>query len=242
MRLSDYKALSFDTYGTLIDWETGIVEALASMTAQAKSKPGRDAVLELFACLESKQQAATPTMIYSDLLTAVFRTMAARLGVNADEDEALRFGNSVGEWPAFEDSAAALGYLKQHFRLFTLTNCDQKSYEGSNHKLGRPFDAIYTAEEIGTYKPNVNNFRYLMDRLDSDFSIAPQEVLHVAQSLFHDHVPANHVGLATAWIDRRHDQSGYGATMPPAKDVRGIYRFTSMAELARAHQQELSSD
>jgi 2-haloalkanoic acid dehalogenase type II len=233
MRLTDVRVLTFDCYGTLIDWERGIAAALAPLTARAGVAP--DAALEAFGRIEAEQEAATPALRYSDLLAEVHRRLAAGWGVAATEEEHRAFGASVPDWPAFPDSAAALGYLKRHCRLVILSNVDRTSFAGSNRRLGVEFDAIHTAEDIGSYKPDPRNFAYLLARL-AEMGHGPAEVLHVAQSLFHDHVPAKRAGLATCWIDRRHDRAGWGATPPPAGEAPYDLRFTSLAALAEAHR------
>ncbi len=235
-QLHDYKALAFDTYGTLIDWESGIFNALSPLLERHPAAPTRDQVLEAFARTESAQQAATPQMIYSALLSSVYLQLAADWGIDADAAEAEAFGQSVKDWPAFDDARDALAYLRQHYTLITLTNCDRASYRGSDLRLGEPWHAIYTAEDVGSYKPSPRNFEFLLSRAKGDFGLAPEDILHTAQSLFHDHVQATQFGLATAWIDRRHDASGCGATMPPPGDYRIDFHFKNMAELVAEHQ------
>ena len=236
-QLADFKVLTFDTYGTLIDWEAGIYDALKPLLVQTSLT--REAALEGFAAAESAQQAATPTMIYSDLLSAIHRTLAEKWGVDADPGEAAAFGNSVKDWPAFPDAPAALAYLAQHYKMVTLTNCDRESYRGSNKRLEIEWDAIHTAQDVGSYKPDHRNFDYLLEHLRTDFGFEKGDVLHTAQSLFHDHVPATAFGLATAWIDRRKDRDGFGATVPPSGDYRIDFHFASMAAMSAALKQEL---
>jgi 2-haloacid dehalogenase len=235
MTLVDFDVLSFDCYGTLIDWESGIFDALAPLLARAGGGRSRDAVLEAFARLEVRQQAATPDMLYADLLAQVHRQLAAGWRVAADPAADTAFGRSIADWPAFPDTVAALGYLKQHFRLIILSNVDRGSFKATNQRLGVVFDAIYTAQDIGSYKPDPRNFAYLVDRV-SEHGTPRHKLLHVAQSLFHDHVPAQAIGLATAWIDRRHATGGWGATAPVAPDVRYDFRFASVGALADAHR------
>lgn len=239
MRLIDYKVLTFDTYGTLIDWETGIYAALAPLLAKLREAPARDRVLELFAEAESAQQVETPDMIYSGLLSTVYRTLARNWAVTIDRQESERFGASIKDWPAFADSRASLQYLRRHYKLVTLTNCDRTSYRSSAERLGYPWDAIYTAEDVGSYKPSPRNFDYLLDHVKAEFGLEKSDILHTAQSLFHDHVPATAKGLATAWIDRRHDTEGFGATMPSPGNHRIDFHFESMADMVRAHQDAL---
>src|SRR6516162_5216901 len=165
MRLTDFKVLTFDCYGTLIDWETGILRALAPLLRQDRVRRRDDAVLADFARHESAQQALTPDLIYCDLLGLVHRRLAAEWGVPASQEADQAFGRSVGDWPPFADSAAALAYLKQFYALVILSNVDRGSFAISNRRLGVAFDAVYTAEEIGSYKPDLRNFRYMIDAL-----------------------------------------------------------------------------
>jgi len=237
MRMTDFRVLTFDCYGTLIDWESGIYAALQPLLRAGEIKLSRDAVLEIFARHESDQEAQTPGMIYSDLLAEVHRRLAAEFGVTMTEEAHLRFGASVPEWPAFADSASSLQYLKKYYQLVILSNVDRASFAGSNKRLAVEFDAVYTAQDVGSYKPNPANFQYMLEHLDAR-GVQPGEILHTAQSLFHDHGPAKRVGLTSAWIDRRHDQAGWGATMPEP-DGTYDFRFISMADMVKAHQEDL---
>lgn len=236
MRLDGFRALTFDCYGTLIDWENGILTGLRSLLARLPSPLPRNAVLEAFARHEAAQEAETPDMRYPDVLAQVYRRLAAEWDVAATEAERRGFGASVPNWPAFPDSAAALGYLKQHYQLVILSNVDRDSFQGSARRLGVEFDAVYTAEDVGSYKPDLANFDYMLAGL-RERGLAVPDILHTAQSLFHDHVPARQRGLASAWIDRRHAQAGWGATMPPGETAYDL-RFTSMAAMADAHAAE----
>ena len=233
MRLTDFSTLSFDCYGTLIDWETGIHSALQPLLSKAGID--RDEALEVFARHESRQQADTPGMLYSDVLYSVYGQLAAHWGVPLNAEEQARFGQSVADWPAFPDTPAALQYLAQHFKLVILSNVDRRSFSFSLPRLGVAFEAVYTAQDIGSYKPSQANFDYMLAHL-AQRGIEKGDILHTAQSLFHDHVPANQAGLATAWINRRHSAEGWGATMPPPVQARLDFQFNSMADLAQAHQ------
>ena len=238
MKLTDFRALTFDCYGTLIDWESGIYTALQSLLERGAVTADRESVLATFAQHESAQQRETPDMIYAQLLAAVHRRLAQAWKIAASEADHVRFGASVGDWPAFPDSAAALQYLKRHYKLVILSNVDRESFKASNARLQVEFDAIYTAQDIGSYKPDLANFRFMLDRLGK-LGIARGDILHTAQSLFHDHAPAKSVGLASAWIDRRHERVGWGATMPPPDGASYEFRFASLAQMVEAHQQAL---
>jgi 2-haloacid dehalogenase len=237
MNLTSFQALTFDCYGTLIDWESGIFAALQPLLRGGG--PARNAALEAFARHESAQEAETPGMLYPEVLARVHRRLAAEWSLPATEADHLAFGASVPDWPAFPDSAEALRYLQGFYKLVILSNVDRTSFAASNARLGVTFDAVYTAEDIGSYKPDPANFRYMLDALAAR-GLPPAAILHTAQSLFHDHAPARKFGLATAWIDRRHESPGWGATMPQAEAGYDL-RFTSMAELAEAHRAALAA-
>lgn len=237
MRLRDFKVLSFDCYGTLVDWESGLWAALQPLRARADKVPDREAALAAFARAEARQQTETPSMPYSALLGVVHATLAREWGATADAAEAAQFGASVPAWPVFADTPAALVDLKRHYRLVILSNVDRASFAGSAPRLGVAFDDVLTAEEIGSYKPEPRNFSALLARLE-ELGFGRGDVLHVAQSLFHDHGPANAFGLASAWIDRRGGEPG-GATVHPETMPHYDFRFGSLAELAAAREREV---
>lgn len=239
MQLTDFSVLTFDCYGTLIDWERGILDALRPLLEGLPSPLESDQILEDFAAAEATQEAETPGMLYRDVLTAVHRRLETQWQVTVPSDWATAFGASVPQWPAFADSSSALMYLKKYYKLVILSNIDQRSFAGSQRRLEVEFDAVYTAEDIGTYKPDVANFHFMIERLEQDFGIGRDKILHTAQSLFHDHQPASQVGLARAWIDRRHDRPGWGATPATAERPDVHFHFHSMADLATAHQRAL---
>ena len=176
-------------------------------------------------------------MLYPDILRRVQRAVAADFGVPTSDADADRLGTSVGDWPAFADSAESLAYLKQHYKLVILSNIDNASFARSNEKLGVEFDAIFTAEDIGSYKPDLRNFHYLLEQLAAK-DIGKSDILHTAQSLYHDAPPAQQLGLATNWIDRRHDKHGLGVT--PASEVTPDFTHKSMAHFVEAHRAALS--
>jgi 2-haloacid dehalogenase len=238
MRLTDFKALTFDCYGTLIDWETGLYAALQPLLRKGGVTLQRDEVLAAFARHESAQEVATPRMVYSELLAEVYRRLAREWQVGDDAKHAVAFGKSVPDWPAFADTEAALQYLQRYYKLVILSNVDRESFAGSNRRLGVSFDAICTAQDIGSYKPDPRNFAYLVNAV-AGLGVLKRNILHTAQSLFHDHEPAQAAGLASAWIDRRQQLEGWGATTPPAGTPRYDFRFSGLAEMVQAHQDEL---
>jgi 2-haloacid dehalogenase len=238
MQLTDFKALTFDCYGTLIDWETGLYAALQPLLKRGGVTLKREDVLATFARHESAQEATTPQMVYSELLTEVHRRLAREWKVSEDEKEAVAFGKSVPDWPAFADTVASLQYLQRYYKLVILSNVDRDSFAGTNRLLAVAFDAVCTAQDIGSYKPDPHNFAYLINKV-AELGVMKRNILHTAQSLFHDHVPAQAAGLSSAWIDRRHQADGWGATVPPAGTPKYDFRFASMAEMVEAHRAEV---
>ena len=220
-----FEALTFDCYGTLIDWEAGILAGLRPVVARRGLDPSDDALLGMYASAEAAAEAG-PYARYRDILGGCLRAVGAQLGFEPDAAEVVAFGDSVGDWPAFADSAAALARLHDRFRLGVITNCDDDLFARSAVRLGTTFDWVVTAESVGAYKPDERNFEVAFERI----GLPRDRILHVAQSLFHDHVPARRLGLTTVWIDRRHDRPGFGAT-PPA-DVTPDATFPDMASFA----------
>ena len=206
----DYDVLTFDCYGTLIDWETGLLAALREALPGAGSVDD-DVLLEFYAGHEAEAERP-PYRSYRDVLATGVRGVAADLGLEVEDDAVARFSESVRDWPAFPDSAEALARLRERFRLGVITNCDTDLFEASSGRLGTAFDWVVTAEMARSYKPGLAGFELAF----ATISVPRQRILHVAQSLFHDHVPAKQLGLSTVWIDRRHDRPGSGAT-PPAQ-------------------------
>jgi 2-haloacid dehalogenase len=204
-----FDALTFDCYGTLIDWETGILAGVRGVLDAHDVRASDDDLLERFARHESALEAG-PYVRYREVLARSLQSVAGDLGVEVTQADAAEFGDSVSEWPAFPDSADALTRLARRFRLGVITNCDDDLFAASNRRLGVTFDWIVTAQQARSYKPDPRNFELALERI----GLPHDRILHVAQSLFHDHVPAKALGLTTVWVNRRHDRPGSGATMP----------------------------
>ena len=239
MDLEGITTLSFDCYGTLIDWESGILSQLRPWLDKGGKTPTDDQVLEIFGELEFETEDAAPGNLYPKILEAVHKRLGRHFGIPSSAAEQKAFGKSVANWPVFPDSTDALKYLKQHFRLIILSNIDKASFAHSEKKLEVEFDAVYTAEDIGTYKPDHKNFHYLLDHLKQDFATRPDQLLHIAQSLFHDHEPAKKMNLHTCWIDRREGKDGGGATVVVYGPIDYDFRFKSMADFAQMHKLHL---
>jgi 2-haloacid dehalogenase len=225
-----FDALTFDCYGTLIDWETGLTEAFRPILLAHGIEADDEDVLARYAAHEALAEGG-PYLRYRDVLGVGLRGVVRELGAGAEPSaaEVEAFGGSVADWPAFPDSAAALARLKERYQLGVLTNCDDDLFVASNRRLEVDFDWIVTAQQVGSYKPAEANFQALFERL----GMPRDRILHVAQSLFHDHVPARRLGLTSVWIDRRHDRPGSGAT-PAAAGAAPAATFPDMASFAAA--------
>ena len=233
MELTDFEALSFDCYGTLIDWEAGIGAVLTPWARENGLDLDREALLAAYADHEAATESAQPGAVYPHVLASSFCALGAQLGVPVTNEWAAALGNSVADWPAFPDSHDALAALATRYKLIIVSNVHRAGFAASNERLGVPFDRIVTAQDVGSYKPAPGHFDAL-DAALADLGVAPGRLLHVAQSLFHDHVPAKRRGLPTVWIDRRHDRPGWGATPPPPADVTPDWTFPSMQAFAAA--------
>lgn len=230
--LTAYNALSFDCYGTLIDWEAGIAAVIGPWARRNDPSLTDEKVLVAYSENEAAVEREAPTTLYPDVLREAFRRTGKDLGFEVTDADADALGTSVPDWPAFPDSAEALARLKKHYKLIILSNVDRESFAGSNRRLEVEFDEILTAQDIGSYKPNPANFQALLKRVD-EIGLTGK-LLHVAQSLFHDHVPGKAAGLPGVWINRRHDQPGWGATPDPRVGVTPDMEFPSMAAFADA--------
>ena len=231
--LTSYKALSFDCYGTLIDWEAGLGAVLVPWAREQGLDLTDEELLLAYGDHEAEVQAETPTALYPDVLATAFRRTGEGLDRPVSDEWASRLGSSVPDWPAFPDSADALARLAERYQLIILSNVHREGFAGSNEQLRGDFAAVITAEDVGAYKPAENHFRAL-DATLPGLGVERSELLHVAQSLFHDHVPAKREGLPSVWINRRHDRAGWGATPEPAGTWSYDVELPSMADFADA--------
>ncbi len=211
MNFDDFEVLTLDCYGTLIDWEAGIWDALQPILTDRRLNLTRNQALELYGELESDAERGE-YLTYRAVLRKVLEGFGARLGFAPTEMELQRFAESVKDWPAFSDSARALQALRRKYRLAIISNIDDDLFAYSAQRLRAPFDWVITAQQARSYKPALNNFRLALERI----GLPKNKILHVAQSLFHDIAPAKALGWSTVWINRRHGQEGFGAT-PPAQ-------------------------
>ena len=213
MNFDHFECISFDCYGTLIDWETGIASALRPILETHEVPMDHNALLELYGKAATEIEAGSYRP-YCEVLKAVLSQIGDVLGFEPSLNELLSFSTSVMNWPAFTDSSEALRALSTQYRLIILSNVDDDLFRYSEKLLGVEFNHVFTAQQIGSYKPSRQNFDYLIQNAG-----APQnKILHVAQSIFHDIAPAKALGFSTVWVDRRQGLEGFGAT-PPAEAV-----------------------
>ncbi|KAI1125685.1 HAD-superfamily hydrolase [Nemania abortiva] len=252
--LASFTALSFDVYATLIDWESGISVALGPLNTRLPDghpmKNERKGPLGLFTHFEGILEAEFPGMPYTELLGEVYEAMAKELGVpldpasSATKEEKSAFGNSVGAWPAFPDTVEALKRLAERYKLIVLSNVDKTAFEKTRTGplQGIEFSAVYTAQEIGSYKPDLRNFEWMIGHAERDLGVRRDGFLHVAQALKHDHVPAKKAGLKSCWIERAGDDAAIGGRLEDLKgDVELAYRFKTLGGLAAAVEQDFKS-
>ena len=208
--LQQFEVLTFDCYGTLIDWEAGILAAIRPTLDAHGVAVTDEELLERYAHHEAALEGGA-YQSYRAVLAGSLGALAKELEMEVTAAELSAFGESVSDWPAFPDSADALGRLAHRYRLGIITNCDEDLFAASAQQLGVTFEWVISAEQAREYKPRPAPFLLALKTIE----VRPERILHVAQSLYHDHVPAKNLGLATAWVNRRHDRPGFGAT-PPA--------------------------
>jgi 2-haloacid dehalogenase len=240
MRLADFDALSFDCYGTLIDWESGLSDTLGPWARSCGLDLDDDELLTAYARHEERAAADNPGDLYPQILAASLRGVGRELGADVTEQDAQRLARSVPAWPPFPDSAAALADLARRYKLIILSNVDRTSFAATSRRLGVTFSSVITAEDVGSYKPSPRNFEALLTGADR-LGVPRGRLLHVAQSLFHDHVPAKRAGLPTVWINRRQGRADGGATLTPAMAVTPDWEFSSLRALADAVATEPAS-
>ena len=201
--------LSFDCYGTIIDWEAGILSAVVPVLERHQVSIEEAEILQLYARFEAEQEAGLYKS-YAQVLMGVMEKFGAELGFTPSEADLLALPESVGGWPPFPDSVEALRRLQVGFELVILSNIDDDLFAATEAMLGVEFDEVITAQQVGSYKPSLENFDFALERLQ----VPQQQVLHVAQSLFHDHAPAKELGFTTVWVNRPSRCPGVGVAPP----------------------------
>jgi len=225
----DVKVLTFDCYGTLIDWETGILGALRPILDGHNLQVSEHDILELYASAEAtiEQGAYRP---YREVLRSVVKQFGERFEFHPTEDEMTSLAASLQDWPPFADAEPALRKLQKKYQLAVISNVDDDLFDGSINRLGIDFDHIITAQQANAYKPSEAVFEFALRSID----IPRERILHCAQSLYHDIAPARKLGIRTVWINRRYQARGFGATPPsearPDFEVPDLLSLTKLLE------------
>jgi 2-haloalkanoic acid dehalogenase type II len=226
-----FKLLTLDCYGTLVDWEAGILRVLKPWAAAARVVTSDENLLAAFGEAESEAEHANPKSLYREILGETMNGIAKHFGKEAALDERNALANSVGDWPVFGDTVESLRTLKNWHKLMVVSNVDKISFARTAPKLGVALEGLVTAEEVGAYKPDTRMFERAFE-VAADLGVEKDEVLHVAQSLYHDIVPAKALGWTTVWVDRRAGKGG-GASPNPSGDAAPHLKVASLADLVR---------
>lgn len=237
-RLSDYRVLTFDCFGTIVDWEKGCLDNLQPLLDANNASFSREHLLTVYHECEASQQAKTPDMPYDQVLATIHPQIAAKLSLAAPTaEQSAAFGASVGSWPAFPDSVDALRRLGKHFKLVILSNVDRASFARTNAGplQGLPFDLIITAQDVGSYKPDLRNFEYMIREVGEKFGADKGQIIQTAQSQYHDHHPAKKMGIKSSWIVRP------GAVMGNRAEEIYDWKFDTLGEMADALEAESSA-
>ncbi|KAH6878352.1 HAD-like domain-containing protein [Alternaria rosae] len=235
-KLTDFKLLSFDVYGTLIDWEAGALIALKPhLKKSGQENMDRKHIMQVMHKIEARVESEHGHLKYSEVLAMVLPELCEKLGLEMpSEEENKAFGASIGHWPGFSDIPSALERLSKYFKLVVLSNVDHDSFKlgNANGLKGYKFDAVYTAQDIGSYKPDLRNFEYMLAKVKEQFGVEKHEVLQTAQSQYHDHHPAKDMGIKSSWIYRP------GAVMGNRDDPVYTWKFDTLADMADAVEKE----
>lgn len=238
MKLRDFTTLTFDMMGTLMDYEAGFIAWFRTHACPDRPDIADNRILEALAQEEERLQHDKPHPPFTRMLPKMYLAVAKEFSLTQDAALAESFGRSVSDWPPFPDSVESLAYLRRHYRLVAVTNADREGFRRMSHALKDPFHDAVTAEDVGVTKPDLQVFAYTLGRLSAS-GVAKAQILHTAQSQYHDIGPAKSLGLATAWIERRRGQAGAGATPRVAAITTPDFHYGSLAEMVAAHRGEV---
>jgi 2-haloacid dehalogenase len=228
MDFSSVRLITFDCYGTLIDWETGMLSAIRGLLPKLPDISD-EKLLEMYGEIEVQIEAG-PYLVYRAVLSRTVEEMARRMGVRIQPADAQRFSESLKQWPPFADTVASLQALARQYKLAIISNTDDDLFAVTQKVLLAPFEFVVTAQQARSYKPSLNNFLVAINRAEQA-GFKQDEILHAAQSLYHDIAPANSLGLKNVWVNRRHGKQGSGATRPSS--AQPMLEVKSMEELAQ---------
>jgi len=237
-KLNEFNTLTFDVVGTLIDFESGILEWFRPTLVNKNVEKTDEEILTAFAIYEDRYQKQAPDKPFTAMLPLIYRNMALQWNIDATDTEAIEFQESIQKWPSFPDTVAALEELKSRYRLVAVTNADAWALKYMSATMGDPFDEQVTCDEVGVNKPSPRVFDYVLEKLAS-VDVNKRDILHTAQSQYHDIVPAMKLGFSTMWIERRQGKESFGATPKPSQVVEPTYHANSMEDFVRqVYEQE----
>ncbi len=231
-KINEFNTLTFDVVGTLIDFESGILEWFRPTLVNKNVGKTDEEILTAFAICEDRHQKEEPDKPFTAMLPLIYRDMALLWNMDANDNEAMEFQESIQTWPPFPDTVAALEELKTRFKLVAVTNADAWALKYMSATMGDPFDEQVTCDEVGVNKPSPRVFNYVLEKLAS-IGVNKRDILHTAQSQYHDIVPAVNLGFSTMWIERRHGKESFGATPKPDQVVEPTYHANSMEDFVR---------
>jgi len=237
MRLRDFSTLTFDVVGTLIDYEAGILDWFRPTLRERGVSKADEEVLTTFATVEDKYQRETPEKTFTEMLPLIYSGMTSEWGMESRKEDAEGFGDSIRSWPPFPDTVEALKELGARYRLVAVTNADSWALGHMSATMGDPFAEAITCDEVGVNKPSPRVFEYVLEKL-APAGVEKKDILHVAQSQYHDIAPASALGFATMWIERRHGKGDYGATPVPERVATPTFHSTSLADFVRQVREE----
>ena len=237
MKFSDFDTLTFDVVGTLIDFETGILDWFRPTLARHGASKTDEEILTAFAAVEDRYQRETPEKPFTEMLPLIYREMVTGWGIGPREEDAESFRDSIRSWPPFPDTVEALGELGTRYRLVAVTNADAWALGHMSANIGDPFQEKISCDKVGVNKPSPRVFEYVLDKL-APAGVGKRDILHTAQSQYHDIAPASALGFATMWIERRHGKDGFGATIRPEEVVTPTFHATGMADFVRQVREE----
>jgi len=233
MDFARFTTISFDCYGTLIDWEAGILPTLRTVFYRRQKNPSDGAILELYGEFEAQAESG-PYRSYRKVLESVVQCFGKHYGFQPTPDELRSLPESLPLWPTFSDTVAALRQLQRRYKLAVISNTDDDLFAETRKHLGVEFDFVITAQQAQSYKPSINNFQQALRTM----GLAPERLLHAAQSIYHDVVPASSLGIATVWVNRKSARPGVGAVRAAAG--RADLEVPNVASLAVLAAQEWS--
>lgn len=227
-----FSTITFDVVGTLIDFETGILDWFRPALAKRGIEKTDEEILTSFASCEDRYQRQAPDKPFTAMLPLIYRDMASGWNFAARDNEAAEFQESIQLWPAFSDTVASLNELRSRYRLVAVTNSDAWALKYMSATMHDPFDEQLTCDEVGVNKPSPRVFDYLLEKL-APLGVTRGDILHTAQSQYHDIIPAMKLGFSTMWIERRHGKGSYGATPKPGKIAEPTFHAPSMSDFVQ---------